>query len=102
MFYRPLLLPALLGLGSLPSTTSAWQMPDNGPGLHEYLQRPMQPGLQHEDVDIISGSQFSGLKTYANLPYLNCVSDDEAKDKPYDIAILGAPFDTVCFRDCDT
>lgn len=94
MFYRPLLLPALLGLGSLPSTTSAWQMPDNGPGLHEYLQRPMQPGLQHEDVDIISGSQFSGLKTYANLPYLNCVSDDEAKDKPYDIAILGAPFDT--------
>ena len=100
MFHHPLLLPALLlGFGSAPPTASAWQMPNNDPSsaLHEYLQRPLQPGPQQheEDVDIISGSPFSGLKTFANLPYLNCISDDEARDTPYDIAILGAPFDTV-------
>ncbi|ETS81288.1 hypothetical protein PFICI_06290 [Pestalotiopsis fici W106-1] len=94
MFYRPLLLPAslaLLGFGS-PPRTSAWEIP-NSPTLDD-LQRPMRAGVYGDDVDIISGSQFSGLKTYANLPYLNCIADAEAAGKPYDIAILGAPFDT--------
>ena len=46
-----------------------------------------------EPVDIVTGSDFSGLVTFANLPYANCfkASDMDA----YDIAILGAPFDTV-------
>ncbi|KAK8009002.1 proclavaminate amidinohydrolase [Apiospora marii] len=49
-----------------------------------------------DDVDIVSGSQFNGLRTYANLPYVNCLSDAEAeKDAKYDIAVLGAPFDTA-------
>jgi hypothetical protein len=44
----------------------------------------------------VSGAKFSGLSTYANLPYVHCLSaekDGEIED--YDIAILGAPFDTV-------
>ncbi|KAK3329519.1 arginase family protein [Apodospora peruviana] len=46
------------------------------------------------DVDVITGSQFHGLKTFANLPYVNCFSDEETVSKKYDIALLGAPFDT--------
>lgn len=49
-----------------------------------------------DDVDIVTGSAFSGLTTYAHLPYTNCfVETDEEKREKYDIAILGAPFDTV-------
>jgi agmatinase len=51
---------------------------------------------QEEKVDIVSGSQFSGLTTFAHLPYVNCFVDSEAESTPYDIAFLGAPFDTVC------
>ncbi len=47
-----------------------------------------------DDIDIVTGSQFNGLRTFANLPYVNCFSDAEAKGKKYDIAIMGAPFDT--------
>jgi hypothetical protein len=47
------------------------------------------------DIDITSGTQFNGLTTFANLPYVNCFVDDEANKQLYDIAILGAPFDTV-------
>ncbi|KAL4767823.1 hypothetical protein BDW60DRAFT_199180 [Aspergillus nidulans var. acristatus] len=50
---------------------------------------------QHEkNIDIVSGSQFSGLTTFAHIPYVNCFIDSEAESSPYDIAILGAPFDT--------
>ncbi|KAL2856317.1 hypothetical protein BJX68DRAFT_207128 [Aspergillus pseudodeflectus] len=49
---------------------------------------------QDEKVDIVSGSQFSGLTTFAHLPYVNCFVGSEAEATPYDIAFLGAPFDT--------
>jgi agmatinase len=69
---------------------------------HDVSQLPMAPSDRHsypsisdEFIDITSGSQFSGLSTYANLPYVNCFVDAEADKVPYDIAILGAPFDTV-------
>ena len=45
-----------------------------------------------EDVDIITGNAFAGLTTFANLRYQNCFADES---ELYDIAILGAPFDTV-------
>jgi hypothetical protein len=69
---------------------------------HDASQRPLAPvdchsytSINDEFIDITSGSQFSGLSTYANLPYVNCFVDAEAEKVPYDIAILGAPFDTV-------
>ncbi|MCJ1245041.1 hypothetical protein MMC30_002242 [Trapelia coarctata] len=46
-----------------------------------------------DGIDIVSGSQFSGLTTFANLPYASCFGDGPASEK-YDIALLGAPFDT--------
>lgn len=38
---------------------------------------------------------FGGIGTYANLPYENCFVDNDSSEG-FDIAILGAPFDTVC------
>ncbi|PYH41639.1 agmatinase [Aspergillus saccharolyticus JOP 1030-1] len=52
--------------------------------------------LQNDEInkiDIVTGSQFSGLTTFANLPYANCFVEDESLT--YDIAFLGAPFDTA-------
>lgn len=54
--------------------------------------------LRDDDgIDISTGSEFSGLMTFANLPYANCFTDDWSTEKEdaYDIAIMGAPFDTV-------
>ncbi|KAE8146919.1 hypothetical protein BDV25DRAFT_169515 [Aspergillus avenaceus] len=48
----------------------------------------------NDPVEIVTNSQFSGLTTFAHIPYANCFADDEAKPLTYDIAILGAPFDT--------
>ncbi|KAF2208789.1 hypothetical protein CERZMDRAFT_107335 [Cercospora zeae-maydis SCOH1-5] len=48
------------------------------------------PGLS-EDISL---AKFAGLTTFANLPYVHCLSSDKNVD-PYDIAILGAPFDTA-------
>lgn len=73
---------------------SAWQYPHPPVPAFGAGQHPIHSS-SYEDVDIISMSQFSGLKTYANLPYLNCFSDEEAQGKAYDIAVMGAPFDTV-------
>ena len=51
-------------------------------------------GMPLDDVDIVTGSQFSGINTFAHLPYVYCF--DERSDTPkYDITFLGAPFDTV-------
>lgn len=52
-----------------------------------------------DDIDISTGSAFAGLTTYANLPYVHCLEDEGAKaeKEKFDIAILGAPFDTVGF-----
>jgi hypothetical protein len=49
----------------------------------------------HEAIDISTGSAFAGLTTYANLPYVHCLAPEDEEVERYDIAILGAPFDTV-------
>ncbi|CAJ2500555.1 Uu.00g034080.m01.CDS01 [Anthostomella pinea] len=57
-------------------------------------QRPMYGLANDHDIDIVTGSQFNGLTTFAHLPYVHCFSDEGAQGNKYDIAILGAPFDT--------
>lgn len=47
----------------------------------------------YNDPDV-SAANFGGLTTFANLPYVHCLSAGDEIEK-YDIAILGAPFDTV-------
>ena len=53
-----------------------------------------QSTLNFEDDIEFDTTAFRGLTTYANMPYVNCVSE-EGGIESYDIAILGAPFDTV-------
>lgn len=43
----------------------------------------------------IHQDKFGGLTTYANLPYVHCLASDDKDVERFDIAILGAPFDTV-------
>lgn len=85
----------------LPASAWAWQLPNAD--LRGYIetgrrqqQHPFTDAASNEfdDIDIVTGSQFHGLKTFANLPYVNALSDEEAEHSQYDIAILGAPFDT--------
>jgi agmatinase len=47
------------------------------------------------NIDVTTGPAFAGLTTYANLPYVQCLAADGVEVAKYDIAILGAPFDTV-------
>ncbi|KAI1153151.1 arginase [Nemania diffusa] len=84
---------AVLGTAVLGASQAqaAWQFP-HVPGSSTE-QRPLG-GLTDDDVDILSGSQFNGLTTYAQIPYVHCLSDDAAEGNKYDIAFLGAPFDT--------
>lgn len=49
---------------------------------------------ESQDFDI-SQPIFAGLTTFANLPYVHCLSAEQEEIEAYDIAILGAPFDTV-------
>jgi hypothetical protein len=51
--------------------------------------------LNSNGVDVMTGSAFAGLTTYANLPYVHCLAGEVEEVERYDIAILGAPFDTV-------
>lgn len=78
---------------SLAASARAWQLPNNN--LQHLQQHPFSAlPTQDDDIDIVTGSQFNGLKTFANLPYVNALSDEEALENKYDIAIFGAPFDT--------
>ena len=53
-----------------------------------------QEVLGHGGSIDVTASAFAGLTTYANIPYVHCLAKDDQIEK-FDIAILGAPFDTV-------
>ncbi|KAK3500820.1 hypothetical protein B0T13DRAFT_397543 [Neurospora crassa] len=75
---------------SSSSSSSSFWVSSNNRGRPASLDDPTV-----DDIDIVTGSQFHGLKTFGSLPYVNCFSDEEAASKKYDIAVLGAPFDTA-------
>jgi agmatinase len=54
---------------------------------------------EYSDPDV-SQSKFGGLSTYANLPYVHCLAAEGEDVEKFDIAILGAPFDTVSLKSC--
>jgi agmatinase len=66
-------------------------------GHAEYHEMPHlhQTFMGDDFIDVTTNSEFFGLTTFANLPYVNCLNPDETEAGRYDIAILGAPFDTV-------
>ncbi|KAL4894405.1 arginase family-domain-containing protein [Aspergillus ambiguus] len=66
------------------------------PPIAAVQQGSSQIPLSVDDpVDIVTGSQYNGLTTFAHLPYTNCFTEEDAESKSYDIAFLGAPFDTA-------
>jgi agmatinase len=52
-----------------------------------------QISINNKDDYLEQPSEFAGLSTYANLPFVHCTSNGDVE--AYDIAILGAPFDTA-------
>lgn len=48
-----------------------------------------------DDAIDISEIQYSEPSTFAGIPYVRCLNNDTAQDALYDIAVLGAPLDTV-------
>ncbi|KAI0804416.1 arginase [Xylaria sp. FL0064] len=87
---------ALFGTALIGSSQARdWQFQFPRAPAYSTAQKPLGGLASDDDVDIISGSQYSGLNTYARVPYVNCYSDEEAGGVKYDIAILGAPFDTA-------
>ncbi|CRK47296.1 hypothetical protein BN1723_007473 [Verticillium longisporum] len=57
--------------------------------------RAQVPLLDNDNVDLTDSNHYSGIRTFANLPHVDCFSNRDAKDHKYDIAILGAPHDTA-------
>jgi hypothetical protein len=53
----------------------------------------------YNDPDI-SQARFAGMSPYANLPYVHCLAGEGEEVERLDIAVLGAPFDTVSSRSC--
>lgn len=83
-------------VANLAAPGAAWQLPQAGLQHALGQQHAFSSASTHDDdIDIVTGSQFKGLKTFANLPYVNGLSDGEAEGNAYDIAIVGAPFDTA-------
>jgi len=99
MLIQPILL-ALVGVG-LTSARDITFPPSSGyVPSHHHQQNPLagngdeamllggkEPGL------LVPSGAFAGLTTFANLPYVNCLAEGEVER--YDVAFLGAPFDTV-------
>ena len=55
---------------------------------------------QTSDKDTVSrwkaGYSFTGVQTFAHLPHAQCLVE---QDKPFDLAVIGVPFDTsVAYR----
>ncbi|RPA95522.1 Arginase/deacetylase [Choiromyces venosus 120613-1] len=92
MFTKTLLFTALVGLGG----SGVWGHEHSG-SLQEHLsvQGPHRERLWYNVLPGDGGTQadsvFSGISTFGRIPYFPCLSSDEEK---FDIAFLGAPFDT--------
>ncbi|KAG9313162.1 agmatinase [Chiua virens] len=56
-------------------------------GYFNFHHQAMYPG----DNEVTADSIFSGITTFAKLPWVQCLKD---KDVVFDIAFIGAPFDT--------
>ncbi|KAF2268686.1 Arginase/deacetylase [Lojkania enalia] len=83
----------LLLLLSLQSHVTAREI--TFPPVAGISQHPVVAHAGDEPFDIGMSSAFYGLTTYANLPYVHCLSPKDEGVEKYDIAILGAPFDTA-------
>lgn len=62
------------------------------PPVFEYQNPLLQDDTQ---IDPFYSQSFRGLTTFANLPFVQGCISNNTEVPSYDIAIIGAPFDTV-------
>lgn len=85
---------ALVSLLSIaPFLTVAYTREITFPPVSEYASQQVIPQELFESD--VTQAKFAGLTTYAHLPYVHCLAPEGDDVEPFDIAILGAPFDTV-------
>ncbi|KAL2121323.1 hypothetical protein VTJ04DRAFT_5350 [Mycothermus thermophilus] len=77
----------LAGLAATAAAHSGHKNQKSMSGPHQSLWYNRLPGDGGTQAD----SVFSGITTFGRLPYQNCLENPDAK---YDIAFIGAPFDT--------
>ncbi|KAL0064630.1 hypothetical protein AAF712_008462 [Marasmius tenuissimus] len=77
----------------IPTVVNEWLA-----GVEEHLTKEIGGGYVQYPVDfqyngeVTADAVFSGITTFAKLPWVQCFGKE--KDVPFDIAFLGAPFDT--------
>ncbi|KAF8652591.1 hypothetical protein AX16_004312 [Volvariella volvacea WC 439] len=85
----PLVLVAILTPGitrAHPGHDEAGQEPLN------LVNFPFQPPYRNSRGEVTADATFSGITTFAKLPWVQCLTKES--HVPFDIAFLGAPFDT--------
>lgn len=87
---RDIVFPPVLGIDRLPGAGAGGQIPLGPQG-----QSDDDDG--DDDVDLTTDA-MGGLTSFGHLPYVPCfasTADEEDDIAKYDIAVLGAPFDTA-------
>jgi agmatinase len=59
----------------------------------DYVKYPYQASYYPGDGEVTADAIFSGITTFAKLPWVQCLTKE--KDSLFDIAFIGAPFDTA-------
>ncbi|KAH9890096.1 agmatinase [Cubamyces lactineus] len=84
---------ALAVLGSLVAAVVAHDDHEHDMQMPlDYVKYPYQAIYYPGDNDVTADSIFSGITTFAKLPWVKCLGKE--KDATFDIAFIGAPFDT--------
>ncbi|KAG6335994.1 hypothetical protein ID866_3089 [Astraeus odoratus] len=84
--YIPVLTTFVVTLVSAHEYDQSTQIP------LDYVKYPYQAVYYPGDNDVTADSVFSGITTFAKLPWVQCLGKD--RDAAFDIAFIGAPFDT--------
>ncbi|TFK34013.1 agmatinase [Crucibulum laeve] len=58
----------------------------------DYVRFPFQPIYRGSNGEVTADAIFSGITTFAKLPWVQCLTRES--HIPFDIAFIGAPFDT--------
>jgi len=78
----------LFSFGLLSACREVAFPPVAGFQVHTQSQEILTSGAQNDE-----SGKYAGLQTFASLPWVHCLSADRDIER-YDIAFLGAPFDT--------
>ncbi|KZL66176.1 arginase family protein [Colletotrichum incanum] len=69
----------------------AWKLPHSAFVNFESPHGNQIPISLTDDTELgtFGASSFAGLRTFANLPFIDCFSDQNTRDHKYDIAVFG-------------